>query len=69
MELLVDPRDPKFGMDLEIEGSSIAKSAEREPVGMWRVGYDWDSTAIFGALCERARPMSCRRITPSAQSG
>ena len=47
MELLVDPHGPKFGMGLEIEGSSIAESAEREPVGMWRVGYDWDSTAIF----------------------
>jgi len=41
------PHDPKFGMGLGIEGSSIAETAEGEPVGMWPVAHGWDSTAIF----------------------
>ena len=46
-EWLVDPHDPKFGMDLEIDGSSIAETAEGEPVGMWCVWHDWGSAVIF----------------------
>jgi hypothetical protein len=35
------------GWDWRLRGSSIAETAEGEPVGMWRLGYDWDSAAIF----------------------
>ena len=47
MERLVDPYGPKFGMGLEIEGSSIAETAEGEPAGMWCIWHDWDSAVIF----------------------